>query len=535
MTSDITAIDNFCGAGGSTTGLKAAGVRVIHAANHWNRAIETHNTNHPEVDHSCCDLNQADPRLFPRSTIAWFSPSCTTHSPAGGRKRKQTGQLHLWEQKKALDPSVVRSRMTAFDVIRFSEYHKYEVVVVENVVEFVEWGDDVTGDMFEWWLKGMLLLGYEHQIVYFNAQFAYPNAAPQSRDRIYIVFHRRGNRKPNLEFCPPATCPECGEVRALQTWKWNKKHKRFNTYGVYGSTASRRGQYTYRCPKCQQEIIPHRIGAKVAIDWNLPTTKIKDRSEPLSENTLRRIEKGLKRFIAPHLIHNGHWKDDRVYSLDDPTPTVTTRGEFSVSIPPFFVHRGYSTDSMYDRLPSIDDPAPTQTTSNKLYLAQPFIDTARSNNNPTSIEEPTATLTTGRNHSLIQPPSFLSTYHGGRDAVRSMEEPSPTIATNKQIAIVQPEPFLTSYYGNGGNTPISNPAPTQCTVQGHALIEPDWSALVEECGYRMIAPHEAQLLQGFPREYQILGKQDEKFRQIGNAVHPGTAEMVARAVIESLS
>lgn len=59
--SDVTAIDNYCGAGGSTTGLKSAGIRVIHAANHWDRAIATHNTNHPEIDHSCVDLNVAHP------------------------------------------------------------------------------------------------------------------------------------------------------------------------------------------------------------------------------------------------------------------------------------------------------------------------------------------------------------------------------------------------------------------------------------------------------------------------------------------
>lgn len=39
----LTATDQFCGAGGSTSGAKAAGVEVKMALNHWDLAIETHN------------------------------------------------------------------------------------------------------------------------------------------------------------------------------------------------------------------------------------------------------------------------------------------------------------------------------------------------------------------------------------------------------------------------------------------------------------------------------------------------------------
>ncbi|QKD83536.1 DNA cytosine methyltransferase [Thermoleptolyngbya sichuanensis A183] len=81
--SGITAIDGFCGAGGSTTGLLAAGVEVKYAANHWERAIQTHGTNHPQVDSRHVDLHIEHPSRFPRTTIAWFSPECTTHSPSG--------------------------------------------------------------------------------------------------------------------------------------------------------------------------------------------------------------------------------------------------------------------------------------------------------------------------------------------------------------------------------------------------------------------------------------------------------------------
>lgn len=494
--------------------------------------------------------------------------NCTGHSPSGGRA-KINGQMHLWEKKRLDDPAVSRSRMTAMDVIRFTEVHKYQTVIVENVVEFSDWGEQTRGDMFEWWLKGMHILGYEHQIVCYNSMFGYPNPTPQSRDRLFVVFHRRGNRKPNVNFCPPAVCPEHGQVNAVQAWK---KHvvRRIGKYG-------RRNQYLYVCPTCGIEVTPRTRPARDAIDWSLPMIKIGDRPKhklkPLSVNTVRRIQAGLERFVLPYLMHTGHWQDmGRVYASDQPSPTQTTKREMGVvAQPAFMVHRGYSTDPQYDRVPSVDEPAPTQTTSAKLYLAQPFIDagrtlnlptgveepthtvlsrgpqmslitppefidTARTHNMPTSIDEPTSVVTTGRNLSLIQPPSFLAAYHGGRDAVQSTEQPSYTVATNNQFGVVQPEPFISSYYGTGaGNSPVREPSPTICTVQGHALVEPDWSAMVDECGYRMLQSHEAKWLQGFPRDYTLLGNQEEQFKQAGNAVPPIFAEMLGYAVIEALS
>jgi DNA (cytosine-5)-methyltransferase 1 len=597
MISGITCIDNFCGAGGSTTGLKAAGIEVTHAANHWARAIETHNTNHPEVDHSCVDLHQERPFNFPRTTVAWFSPSCTHHSPSGGRKRKNRNQLNLLLDQKQPDPAAERSRMTAWQVVDFAEYHRYEAVMVENVVEFaLDW------ELYDNWLAAMDKLGYNHQEIYFNSMFA---GVPQSRDRIYIVFWRKGNRAPNLNFCPPARCREHGEIFAVQAWKNPMKRR-----GKYG----KRNQYIYVCPQCGVEVVPYRRPAREAIDWSIPTVRIGDRAarglRPLSENTLRRIRVGLERLVVPYLVHQGHWSEPgRVYTTDSPMPTQTTKREMAIAMPPFFVHRGYSTDPQYDRVPSVDEPSPTQTTSAKLYIAQPFIDAGRTWNVPTSVDEPThtvlsggpqmsllqpgafldvarantlptdiqdpsATVTTGRNLSLIEPPAFmvqnghfeegrersvsidlpaptqttwrgnaittvpfLAAYHGGRDAVQSCDEPAWTIATNNQFGVVEstPDPFLCNYNGNGGAAEVSQPSPTMRTTQGHCLVEPNWNALVEECGYRMLQAHEAKWLMGFPVDYILLGTQEEQFKQAGNAVTPPVAEMIGRAVFESLA
>ena len=61
MTETLT--DLFCGAGGSGQGAHyVPGVELRMAANHWRRAIDTHQANFPTVDHDCADISQVDPR-----------------------------------------------------------------------------------------------------------------------------------------------------------------------------------------------------------------------------------------------------------------------------------------------------------------------------------------------------------------------------------------------------------------------------------------------------------------------------------------
>ena len=45
----ITVTDQFCGAGGSSIGATKAGAELRLALNHWQLAIDTHNTNFPDA------------------------------------------------------------------------------------------------------------------------------------------------------------------------------------------------------------------------------------------------------------------------------------------------------------------------------------------------------------------------------------------------------------------------------------------------------------------------------------------------------
>lgn len=161
----LTTTDLYCGAGGSTAGaVMINNVVATVASNHWDRAIETHSANHPDTDHIQADLSQIDPRLFPTTDLLWASPSCTKHSIAQGRKR-QDAQPDLFGEILP-EAAAERSRATMWDVVRFSEYHMYRAVIVENVVDVVFWPP------FQAWRMAMESIGYVGQMVYLNSMHA---------------------------------------------------------------------------------------------------------------------------------------------------------------------------------------------------------------------------------------------------------------------------------------------------------------------------------------------------------------------------
>ncbi|MGP4114627.1 DNA cytosine methyltransferase [Streptomyces sp. 4N509B] len=284
----LTFTDIFCGAGGSSTGLVAAGYELKLAANHWKTAIETHAANHRDADHLCADINNYDMRRLPKTDVLWASPICTEISPAGGRRRTR-GQLalDLEEDGHVPDAAWERTRATAYDVIRATEVHRYKAVLVENVLEFVtDW------ELFGWWRQGMELLGYRSQIVSVSAAHvggSDDDAAPQWRDRIYVVFTREGIPVPDMKPRPLAHCEPCGEdVRAVQSWRNGRR------VGKY------RQQYDYRCPnaRCRHAIVePYVRPAASVIDWSNLGVRIGDRAahglRPLAANTIKRIRAGL--------------------------------------------------------------------------------------------------------------------------------------------------------------------------------------------------------------------------------------------------
>ncbi|WP_343302875.1 DNA cytosine methyltransferase [Chitinophaga niabensis] len=316
--SHITVTDQFCGAGGSSQGANNAGkkigggVEVKLALNHWALAIETHNTNFPNTLHDCTDISASDPRRYPSTTILITSPECTNHSVANGKKKAKK-QLDLFTTGK-LDPAAERSRATMWDVPRFAEYHGYEAIIVENVVDARKW------ILFDTWLKTMHALNYQHRCIYLNSMHCYPT--PQSRDRMYIVFWKKGNRAPLLDYTPTAHCPKCSkEVKAVQTWK--KHGVRFGKY---------RDQYVYCCPVDGMIVEPYYHAVFNIIDWSDLGVRIGDRKKALCKNTIKRINHGLTKYekiytsgVPPFIIKTENTQnEDNVRLFNEVLQTQTT-------------------------------------------------------------------------------------------------------------------------------------------------------------------------------------------------------------------
>jgi DNA (cytosine-5)-methyltransferase 1 len=151
-----------------------------------------------------------------------------------------------------------------WDVVRFAEQkllkgRPYKAIVVENVVDAFKWGYDDDGGLFNAWLQAMRALGYEHEIVWLNSMFCPPT--PQSRDRMYVVFWRKGIRRPNLRVEPP---PGARTASAIVDGRRRGRSPGARVWGRYGA------QYLYGCPDCHGVVLPGAFPAASIIDWELP-------------------------------------------------------------------------------------------------------------------------------------------------------------------------------------------------------------------------------------------------------------------------
>jgi DNA (cytosine-5)-methyltransferase 1 len=522
----ITVKDQFCGCGGSSQGVRnvarkmGGGIEVKIAMNHWKLAIETHNTNFPETDHVCANISNSDPRRYPSTDMLITSPECTVHSPAGGGqgKKKIYGNQLALSGKLASEEAEDRSRATMWDVPRFAEYHRYNLIIVENVIEARKW------ELFDIWLMTMIKLGYDHEIKYINSMHHHPT--PQSRDRMYIVFWKKGNKKPDLSFHPVAPCNKC--LKNVEAYQWFKEKPKNSTmpreHGKY------RTQYLFKCPECNEVVEPYFYAALNCIDWSKPGTRIGDRKVPLKPNTTARCEYAIDKYWDEPTFINVKFSSGIGFRVKPAAgePLTTQPGDQAIGVlRPCIISSRYIT-GLASRVRESDSALPVQPILIKNYSGK---------QKPILPGEALGAVTGQDHHGVLNTPLVIENY--GQSSGRPAEEAITAQQTKPKHGIITDRAFnsLISYYYGGSNvaTHITETMRTVATKERAILInQPYEKPKLEDCFYRMLLPHEIQIGMAFDEDYIVLGDSKQKVKQLGNAVTPPVMEFLVQRCIDSL-
>jgi DNA (cytosine-5)-methyltransferase 1 len=536
--SEITWTDFFAGAGGSSTGIHAVpGTHVVMAANHWKLVTDIHAANYQDTDHAVVDLHQERPAFFKRTRCAWFSPECTKWSQANG------AQLPAIEEGLFEDPLSdevkQRSRLLMFDVLRYIEFHRYDLVIVENVVDIATQAKYRTA--WTVWRQELRALGYQWRVVSLNSMHAqaYGAPAPQSRDRIYIVAWPEGHRAPDMDrvLRPRAYCPRCDVVaESVQSFKRGREVGRY------------RQAYVYCCSRCGGIVEPGWLPAAAAIDWSIPGERIGDRLKP---KTRARIAAGIARYWGPLTLeaagntydaadphHERHGDPDgyyRVWPVSDPLRALHTTNSKALAVPV------EGRDDLNAR--PIGQPMRTQTSRLETALAHmPFIAEMYGTSTARSVAEPAGTFTAGGNHHGL-------VMHYERDRLAASDAEREPLATTAAGGI---HDALVHRHNEGGaemTTPAVEYLRTLTTGGNVSLLQrgnvtaADLRAaedMVPEVLFRMFEPHEVAAGMAFPADYKWqpvdrlkpVSKRD-LVKAAGNAVTPPAARDLVAVAVES--
>lgn len=445
----LTVTDLFAGFGGASSGaVLVPGVRIVMAANHWKLAVDVHNSNHPDADHAHVDLHLEDPAYFPTTDILWASPECTQWSQANGKKADLAPILGGWSLFDDLDDDLkvdadediaTRSRLLMFDVLRFVDHHRYRYGVVENVVDVAR--NEKYRPAWEAWQRGLINLGYSYRVVSLNSMHAQALGAPapQSRDRLYVVFWRNDQPAPDVDrfMRPRGWCSRCDTVvETFQAWKPGR------TVGKY------RQQYVYLCTTagCGTEVEPGYLPAAAAIDWTLPGHRIGDRTRPLAEKTRARIAAGIARYWTPQVVEAAGNTYDATSSR----------------------HPAHGDPNGYYRSWPVDEVLRSLHTTASKALAVPVGGTW--NDDARTLDEAHRTMTTRETTAVVQPAFILERRHEYR--TREVDQPLSTLTANETTKALLQDPFVAELRGGGSTArPASQPLST-VTASGnhHALV-----------------------------------------------------------------
>lgn len=550
---DYCIVDSFAGGGGASTGIEmATGHPVDVAINHNEAAIMMHRRNHPFTEHYIEDVWQVDPEDAVRGRhvrLAWFSPDCKHFSRAKG---------------KALVDKKIRG--LAWVVLKWAAKVRPDVIMLENVPEFVTWGPvrkgkpikSKAGQTYTKWYKQLEDLGYKIET---REICAADQGAPTIRTRFHLI--ARCDGRP-IVFPEPTHAPrDSAEVKSglLKPWR----------------AAAEVIDFSVPCPSIfeSKETIKEQYGLTV--------------KRPLKPNTLQRIARGLDKFVIksaePFIIPRGYGEKEgqkpRVHDINDPLSTVVGSTKQYLCDPlltPYSVECKHGNGTFH----SIEKPLNTITSKDSFGVVEPVLVIAPSLIQYHSEQEEVrgqrvdAALNTvdGSNRYGLSA-AWLTQYFSGDGHYHSVEKPLATITTMEREGVTCAH--LAHFKGKDkGQNPL-DPLMTVTARDGQfadirtMLIKWDghtdlgyWSEVrkllntycdydikddeilllnirgiwyfISDIGLRMLTPRELYDAMGFPHDYIIdrdvkgnpISRSDQVAR-CGNAVCPAVAEALVRA------
>lgn len=535
-------VENFAGGGGASKGIAdAIGRDPDIAINHDPQAIAMHEANHRNTRHLCEDVWDVVPSEVTEGRpvgLAWFSPDCTDHSKAKGGV-----------------PVRKNIRGLAWVVIRWARQKRPRVIFLENVEEFAHWGPVVhdengkayadktkRGMTFRLWCNVLRGLGYD---IEWKELTASDHGIPTIRKRLFIIARCDGEPIvwPEITHAKPDVVERKPELRVWRT-------------------------------------------AAECIDWSIPCPSIflskehgKDLNvkRPLAENTMRRIAKGIERYVindkSPFIVCCNHGGEGfRGQSIDAPMNTLTAaRDAIGLISPVLTSYHGPRDGDANGRCRTPAEPLATQDTSNRFGLVAPFLvprygeregqeprtlpaDAPYPTVVPTAnggslvvahvcrnwggmvgqpVEQPYPTITSKGCQDTIVTSHLEVMYSNSKGA--TLQRPMPTVVGSNHIAEVRA--FLTKFYGTATGQGLNEPLHTATAKDRFGLVTIAGSKYqIVDIGMRMLSPRELFRAQGFPDSYDITtginGKPLPKSAQVrmcGNSVCPKLAEEIVRA------
>lgn len=316
-------VDIFAGGGGWSTAYEQATGQHVHISiNHNPDALSMHQVNHPQAQHFIADVWEVCPRQATGGMdVGWLhlSPDCTDHSQAkGGQPRRKNIRALAWV------------------TVRWAGTVNPDIISLENVVQILKWGrliakrDAATGRVVK--LDGTVAEPGERVPV--QEQYLVPDPKQQGKHWHRLVAILRGQ----------GYTVEWRELNAADYGAGTTRTRLF--------MMARRDGLPIAWPQATHFKNPTKgqrrwRAAADGIDWSIEGRSIFNRSRPLADATMRRIARGMKRYVLdsadPFIVPIANWSRDGSHSARQPISTVTAqpRGGSHAVVAPTMIQVGY--------------------------------------------------------------------------------------------------------------------------------------------------------------------------------------------------